>query len=149
MSDTTIIALVIIIGIFFLMFGAIFKGGIDGAVKIWSLLGVAFGAIISFYFTDKVKNREIAAVTAQAETKLAQLNDRVAATFAAVKADKLEYDSQVNKVLENVKPTSPQSKDLMRQFVDKRIDLNQSFDKALAEFKTDKKLPKDDTKLEF
>lgn len=63
MSDTTIVAVVILGGVFLVMSITIFKAGVDGAVKIWSVMGaltgVAFGSITSFYFTNESNQQEI------------------------------------------------------------------------------------------
>lgn len=57
MSDTTIVAVVILGGVFLVMLAAIFKSGIDGALKLWNVMGaltgVAFGGITSFYFQQQ------------------------------------------------------------------------------------------------
>lgn len=78
MSDTTIVAVVILGGVFLLMGITVIKGGIEAAVKMWgvmgALTGVAFGSITSYYFTNMVKNQEVAAVSAEKaeiETQLA------------------------------------------------------------------------------
>jgi hypothetical protein len=63
MSDATIVAIVILTGVFILMAITIWKSGIDAAVQLWgvmgALTGVAFGAITSFYFTNKINQNEI------------------------------------------------------------------------------------------
>lgn len=64
MSDTTIIAAIILGGVFLIMLVTIIKSGVEGAIKMWNLMGaltgVAFGAITSFYFTNQVNQQEIA-----------------------------------------------------------------------------------------
>ena len=64
MSDATIVAIVILIGVFFIMAITIIKAGIEAAIKMWgvmgALTGVAFGAITSFYFTNQANQNHIA-----------------------------------------------------------------------------------------
>ncbi len=64
MSDATIIASIILAGVFLIMIVSILKSGIEGAIKMWNLMGaltgVAFGAITSFYFVNQVNQQEIA-----------------------------------------------------------------------------------------
>lgn len=66
MTDATIVAVVILGGVFLLMSLAIIKSGIDGAIKMWSVMGaitgVAFGAITSFYFSKEVNDLKVASV---------------------------------------------------------------------------------------
>src|SRR5436305_8209409 len=66
MSEATIVALVILIGVFVLMAITIWKAGTDAAIKLWgvmgALTGVAFGAITSYYFTSKISENTVAEV---------------------------------------------------------------------------------------
>lgn len=63
MSDATIIASIILGGVFLVMIVSILKSGIEGAIRMWNLMGaltgVAFGAITSFYFVNQVNQKEI------------------------------------------------------------------------------------------
>ena len=63
MNDATIIAIVILGGVFILMLVTVVKHGVEAAAKLWSVMGaltgVAFGAITSFYFTNKANQFEI------------------------------------------------------------------------------------------
>lgn len=63
MNDTTIVAIIILVGVFVVTIVAVFKDGIDGAVKMWSVMGtltgLAFGGITSYYFTSEVKQQKI------------------------------------------------------------------------------------------
>lgn len=81
MTESTIIALVILVLVFFTMTITILKAGVEAAIRIWSVMGaltgVAFGAITTFYFTDQVRKQEVAALTTRAtslETALTQAN---------------------------------------------------------------------------
>lgn len=71
MSDTTIVALVIIGGVFVMMSITILKAGIDAAIKLWSVMGaltgIAFGSITTFYFADKSHQQEIRQVQGSKE----------------------------------------------------------------------------------
>jgi len=64
MSDATIVALVILAGVFILMSVTVLKAGAEAAIKMWgvmgALTGVAFGAITSYYFTNKAHEGTIA-----------------------------------------------------------------------------------------
>jgi hypothetical protein len=64
MSDATIVALVILVGVFILMSVTVLKAGAEAAIKMWgvmgALTGVAFGAITSYYFTNKTHEETIA-----------------------------------------------------------------------------------------
>jgi hypothetical protein len=62
MDSSLIIALVVIVGIFSICGLAYYKDGIDSFIKVWSIMGVAFGAIISFYFTNHVNQQQITEV---------------------------------------------------------------------------------------
>ncbi|MDP3013737.1 MAG: hypothetical protein Q8M92_05800, partial [Candidatus Subteraquimicrobiales bacterium] len=63
MSEATIVALAILVGVFVIMIITILKSGIEAAIKMWgvmgALTGVAFGAITSFYFTNTINQQEI------------------------------------------------------------------------------------------
>lgn len=56
MDATAIIAITIIALTFTTFIITLFKHGLEDAIKVWALLGFAFGAIVSFYFTSKVKD---------------------------------------------------------------------------------------------
>lgn len=82
MSDTTVIAVVILAGVFLLMAITILKGGVEAAVRMWgvmgALTGVAFGSITSYYFTSAVKREQVASIEAEKasiEAKLASATD--------------------------------------------------------------------------
>lgn len=79
MTDSLIVALVILVGVFLVMIVTIIRAGHEAAIKMWgvmgALTGVAFGAITTYYFTDQVRKHEIATVRADAmrlELALAQ-----------------------------------------------------------------------------
>jgi hypothetical protein len=79
MSDTTIVAIVILGGVFLVMSMAIFKAGVEGAVKVWSVMGaltgVAFGSITSFYFTNESNQQEIRQAKLEKNTMVLALAD--------------------------------------------------------------------------
>jgi hypothetical protein len=83
MSDPTVIALAIFAVVFLLMALAIFKSGVEGAIKLWSVMGaltgVAFGGITTFYFKD----REVGQARAEASTAKVELAEARAATNRA------------------------------------------------------------------
>jgi hypothetical protein len=55
----------------------IIRNTIDDAIKTWSLLGVLVGAIVSFYFTNATKNKELAAVQKTADVQIARATDNL------------------------------------------------------------------------
>jgi len=63
--------LVILVGIFILMALAILKNGVDGAIKMWGIMGaltgVALGSITSYYFTREASKQEVAVISAEKE----------------------------------------------------------------------------------
>lgn len=84
MSETTIVALVILGGVFVVMSITIYMHGPEAAIKMWgvmgALTGVAFGGITSFYFTNKSSQQEISQV--RAEKAAVELKLSNAATYA-------------------------------------------------------------------
>ena len=62
-GEAAVIAIVLLVGVFTLIAIALFKSGVEGALKLWSgmgaVTGVAIGAIVSFYFTDQLNREEI------------------------------------------------------------------------------------------
>jgi hypothetical protein len=80
MSETTVVALVILVGVFVLMSITVLKAGVDAAIKMWGVMGaitgVAFGAITTYYFSDQVRKREIASI----ERTVTQLQTALAST---------------------------------------------------------------------
>jgi uncharacterized membrane protein required for colicin V production len=89
MSDATIVAVVILVGVFVLMSFAIIKHGIDGAVRLWGIMGaltgVAFGSITSYYFTNKYNQQEIRQVKAEKNAIELALNNAINKAIAANK----------------------------------------------------------------
>ena len=73
MSEATIIAITILLGVFILMGVTLYKFGIDAALKLWAgmgaLTGMAFGAITSYYFTKASTDQQIAALQSDIESK--------------------------------------------------------------------------------
>lgn len=90
MDNTTIVATVILVGVFVLMAITIMKAGIEAAVKLWSVMGaltgVAFGGITSYYFTNKSNQQEIQQAQLQKEAAILALNN---ASLKAAEANKL------------------------------------------------------------
>lgn len=85
MTESTIIALAILVLVFFTIAITILKVGVDAAIRLWSVMGaltgVAFGAITTYYFTDQVRKREVAELTTRAdslETALTQATIKAA-----------------------------------------------------------------------
>ena len=89
MDNPTIVAVVILVGVFLLIGISIIKGGVEAAIKLWSVMGaltgVAFGAITSFYFTNKLNQHEIQQANLQKETAVLALNN---AALKAAEANK-------------------------------------------------------------
>lgn len=89
MDNATIVAVVILVGVFVLMGITIFAAGIEAAVKLWSVMGaltgVAFGAITSYYFTNKSNQHEIQQAQLQKEAAVLALNN---ASLKAAEANK-------------------------------------------------------------
>lgn len=85
MSESLIVAMVILIGVFVVMIVTIVRSGHEAAIQMWgvmgALTGVAFGAITTYYFTDQVHKREVAAIRADATLKQLALDS--AATKAS------------------------------------------------------------------
>ena len=82
MQDTTLIALTILGGVFVIMVTALHKSGVEGALKMWNgmgaLTGVAFGAIISFYFTSQLNDGEVQVLKNEVQIKEVALKSVVA-----------------------------------------------------------------------
>lgn len=74
--QATIIAVVMLVGVFVLVGVALFKGGVEAALKLWGVMGeptgVGFGAITSFYFTGAVNQRQISQINEQKEAVQAE-----------------------------------------------------------------------------
>jgi len=99
-SDATIVAIVILVGVFVLMSITILKYGAEGAARLWGIMGaltgVAFGGITSFYFTNKYNQQEIRQV------KLEKKNTELVLYIATVKAGEAnKYVSSIASVLES------------------------------------------------
>lgn len=79
MDSTTIVAVIILLGVFILMGITLYIHGIEAAVKLWSVMGtltgVAFGSITSFYFTNKLNRQEIQQANLQKELATQALNN--------------------------------------------------------------------------
>jgi hypothetical protein len=63
MLDSTIVALVILGGVFVLMSITILKGGVEAAIRLWTVMGaltgIAFGSITTHFFTNRALKQEI------------------------------------------------------------------------------------------
>lgn len=79
MADTTVIALAILGGVFIILIAALFKQGVDGAIKLWNVMGaltgVGFGSIITYYFADQKHQTEIANLQTQVSAAQSALMD--------------------------------------------------------------------------
>ena len=137
MSESTLIAVVVLVGIFLMLALTIIKYGIDGSIKIWSLLGVGFGAIISFYFSNQFKNSEVAAISAQSRAEVARVNQQAATKLASFKMEKESRDADLKKILKDIKknPSTSKAPELLQTNIDKSMRLSYDFDKAIADFK--------------
>lgn len=89
MSDATIVAIVILGGVFVVMSITIWRAGVEEAVKLWSVMGaltgVAFGGITSYYFTNKANHQEIRRITAEKAAIELALNS---AAYKAMEANR-------------------------------------------------------------
>lgn len=108
MADTTIIAILILAGVFVITLATIFKEGHEAAIKMWgvmgALTGVAFGSITSYYFTKEKYNSEIAALKSQQSEAALALNT------AAERAKYLDVQmSSIKAVLKGEVPLNGQS----------------------------------------
>ncbi|HHF3026202.1 hypothetical protein NOK90_25735 [Vibrio parahaemolyticus] len=78
MTETTIISLAILGGVFLLMAITLIKHGTAHAIKLWSVMGsltgVAFGAMTTYYFTKQATQGQIDALQAQVVSKDDELN---------------------------------------------------------------------------
>ncbi len=137
MIDTTLVALVVLGGIFALMAIAIHKAGIDGATRVWSFLGVAFGAIVSFYFTDGARQKTIHEITTQTQTEVAKANDKAAeaTTLLNLRATGIKPDDEFTRLVEDLK-NSPSSinKSLLQEKFSERLLVEKNLDKAISDF---------------
>ena len=129
-NETTLIALVILGGIFMLMSVAIFKGGIDGAIRIWSVLGVLCGAIVSFYFSGKLNDAEV-------RLKDAQINVAVE-SLRVVQAKKNADALDLQNVLNNFKNNRNQIpiEEILQKNNENKILLNQNIEKSISDLQS-------------
>ena len=69
MNEATIIAIIVLCGIFLVLLASIIRYGIESTLKLWNgmgaLTGLAFGSIISFYFTDQANQAELSQFRAE------------------------------------------------------------------------------------
>ncbi len=108
MDATTLVAMLILGGIFLLMTVTLVKYGVESAIKLWggmgALTGVAFGSIISYYFTSKSNEQEIrkaqgethAAISAlrNAQQTAAEVNNEITQFVSALRGNNMS--TQVN-----------------------------------------------------
>jgi hypothetical protein len=69
MSDATIIAAIILVGVFAVMSITIVTRGISAAIQLWGVMGaitgVAVGAITSYYFTKQTTSSQVATLVSE------------------------------------------------------------------------------------
>ena len=82
MNDATVIAVIILVGMFLVLIVTILKSGVDAALRLWSgmgaLTGVALGSIITFYFTNQ-------AFTEERDRTNTEISERVAGISEGLK----------------------------------------------------------------
>jgi hypothetical protein len=70
----TLVALVMLVGVFLVTIVTLLKSGVDAAIRVWSVMGaltgVAFGSMTTFFFQKQVETQAVAAVTSQAQATL-------------------------------------------------------------------------------
>lgn len=107
MTDATIVAIVILAGVFLVLIVTIAREGVEAAIKIWNIMGaltgVAFGAITSFYFTKAVT-----------EQKIAQLEEKNKAAEVAF-SSALQKTETANEHLRTVASTLEEGKQLPKE----------------------------------
>ena len=103
MSESTIVALAILILVFVTIIASIMKGGIEAAIKMWSVMGaltgVAFGAITTYYFTDQIRKTEVAALEEKA-TRLTAALARVNVNAGEAQSALQQADGVANAIRE-------------------------------------------------
>ena len=88
MDETAIIALVILGGSFLALTVTIFTRGVDAAMKVWAALGPIVVLIATFYFTDKHKQEQIAAIDKKNQeqiTSIARAANRISDSVTAAR----------------------------------------------------------------
>src|SRR5699024_8618427 len=97
MSETGVIALTVVVGTFAILGMTIVIRGVDDSIKVWGSLGVAFGAIISFYFTSNIKDQSrrhaVAAVKAANDAEVASLKERISAFSSSLHSINSSYNN--------------------------------------------------------
>ena len=113
MNDATVIAAIILCGMFLIIIVTILKYGVDAALKLWTgmgaITGVALGSIITFYFTNQT-NREITADLEMTNTVVERVVERI------------------NEVVENVDspaPSPPAPSTSIRENVNQEIEISE------------------------
>ena len=80
MNDATVIAAILLCGMFLIIIVTILKYGVDAALKLWTgmgaITGVALGSIITFYFTNQT-NQEITADLEMTNTVVERVVERI------------------------------------------------------------------------
>lgn len=83
MSDPTIVAVVMLAGVFLMLSLTIVRYGVSEAAKLWNLMGaltgVGFGAIITYYFADKSHTQEVRALESGLQTSQLALHSALQA----------------------------------------------------------------------
>jgi hypothetical protein len=89
MNDATIIAVVTLVGIFLILIVAMLKSGIDGLIRLWSVMGAIIGLILggitSHYFTNQYNQQQISLIKADNQILSSSL---AKAAYSAAKATK-------------------------------------------------------------
>jgi hypothetical protein len=119
MSDATIIAMILLCGVFLILIITILKSGVADAIKMWNVMGaitgVAFGAIISFYFTNEANKFQISQLKTDKKEVLSAFNNTID------KASKAKKDIlQLQRILHSTLGALPErERVLVRSQIDK------------------------------
>ena len=111
MTEPTIIAFVMFGFVASIMLTAIHKEGVQGAIKIWQIMGVitgvGFGSITSHYFTNNLNKQEISRLQTQNETMKINYETKIAQINANHHLDIASYEKiNIQEKYENVQMKS-------------------------------------------
>ena len=136
MDNTFVIAVLTISGCFIVAITAILKSGVEGAKTIFSSLGFALGAIISFYFTDQAKAPVIQAAITQAQ-EAQKKSSAATSIISQLELQKTINENKIKQILDELHTKQISSNKLLEieGFITEQANADQIIKNSISEFK--------------
>jgi len=116
-TGSVIVACTLLLILGAIMIAAIVRGGIDGAIRVWGVLGTLIGLVVgtmgTYFFTKDANMKEVARVSAE-KSAVANENVTLRNALSASEKEKARLGDEVSRLAQNVQTEQPTNTELLK-----------------------------------